>query len=268
MTFARVSAVRPVDGGFAMEIDPRWTIGGKPNGGYLLASMARAASAMHPQHPDPMSASAVYLAAPDPGPAELTVTTLRSGRSADQARVQLRQGGQACVEALVTLCRLGEGQPAFSAVPLVDVAAWADCVPIPPVGPGGAPIAIFGEVAARIDPADLGFAAGPDGNHRLRGWLTLPGHEPDPLSLLYAVDAFPPATFGLGSAGWVPTLELSAYVRARPAPGPLRVLQEVGLVDGARVDERCLIWDSAGRLVAQATQLAGVRFGPAGVVRR
>ena len=47
------------------------------------------------------------------------------------------------------------------------------------------------------------------------------GRDPDPLALLYAVDALPPATFDLsGTTGWVPTLSLTAYVRAPPAPGP------------------------------------------------
>ena len=32
------------------------------------------------------------------------------------------------------------------------------------------------------------------------------------------------------------------------------------VVTGGRVDEVCEIWDSADRLVAQATQLAAVRF--------
>src|SRR5438105_4640319 len=46
----------------------------------------------------------------------------------------------------------------------------------------------------------------------------LPGHEQfDPTSLLFAVDAFPPATFDIDFSGWVPTLELTVYVRALPA---------------------------------------------------
>ena len=75
------------------------------------------------------------------------------------------------------------------------------------------------------------------------------------------MDAFPPATFEIEPTGWVPTLELTAYVRALPAPGPVRILQKAQLIEGQRVDETCLVWDSRGRLVAQATQLAGIRLG-------
>jgi hypothetical protein len=59
----------------------------------------------------------------------------------------------------------------------------------------------------------------------------------------------------------VPTLELSVYVRALPAPGPVQVLQRAQLIDAQRVDETCFVWDSTGRLVAQGTQLAGIRLG-------
>ena len=57
------------------------------------------------------------------------------------------------------------------------------------------------------------------------------GEAFDPASLLFAVDAFPPATFDIEFSGWVPTLELTAYVRAVPAPGPVRVLQRAQLIE-------------------------------------
>jgi hypothetical protein len=50
-------------------------------------------------------------------------------------------------------------------------------------------------------------------------------------------------------------------VRRVPAPGPLYVRHRARLVEADIVDEACDVWDSRGRLVAQATQLAGVRVG-------
>jgi hypothetical protein len=79
------------------------------------------------------------------------------------------------------------------------------------------------------------------------------GEAFEPVSLLYAIDSLPPATFDVEPSGWVPTLELTGYVRALPAPGPV--------IDGQRVDETCYVWDVTGRLVAQGTQLAGIRLG-------
>ena len=119
------------------------------------------------------------------------------------------------------------------------------------------------QIEVRLEPAASGFTNGqPSGTGELRGWLTLPrGEDFGPASLLFAVDAYPPATFDIEFAGWVPTLSMTAFVRALPAPGPVRVLQRAHLIDGQRVDESCFIWDSAGRLVAQGMQLAGIRLG-------
>ena len=76
----------------------------------------------------------------------------------------------------------------------------------------------------RLDPATLPFGDSPpppDARAELQGWTRFAdGRDPDPLSLLYFNDAIPPATFRIGSTGWVPTLQMSAYVRAdRPPAG-------------------------------------------------
>jgi hypothetical protein len=44
-----------------------------------------------------------------------------------------------------------------------------------------------------------------------------------------------------------------------PAPGPLRVRTLARSVGAGAVDETCDLWDSTGRLVAVAHQLAAVR---------
>jgi hypothetical protein len=95
----------------------------------------------------------------------------------------------------------------------------------------------------------------------LRGWTRfVDGREPDPLSLLFTVDAIPPATLIIGSTGWVPTLQMSVYVRASPVPGWLGIRMTANLVADGVVDETCVVWDSRGQVVAQGTQLARLRF--------
>jgi hypothetical protein len=254
-----------------LAISAEWTIGGKPNGGYLLAAMARAAiasvaSVEGPEHPHPITATATYVASPDPGPAQVETEVLRRGRRMSQARVRLVRDGAVFVEAAFTLGRLdGDAEPWWTGVTAPDLPPFERCVRLPNVGPTGVDLPIMELVEIRLDPAVTGFASGePGGRGELRGWLAFAdGRAPDPLSLLYAVDAFPPATFDLAATGWVPTLSLSAYVRAVPAPGPLLVRQAALLVEDDLVDEVCQVWDSGGRLVAQATQLAGVRVGDA-----
>lgn len=264
--FSTVSALRPVaDGIFAADVSGDWTINAKPNGGYLLAMLGRAAIECTP-HPHVLTASAHYVRSPDPGPITIEVQVLRIGRSASQVRARMTQDGHDCVESLVTTSTVPDSSssPYWTAgLPELWPATFDDCIRIPSQSPTGMRVAMADQVDLRIDPATLGFASGkPGGGGALRGWLALPGDEPfDPVSLVFAVDAFPPGTFEVEVTGWVPTLELTVYVRALPVPGPVRILQKAQLIDGQRFDEACFVWDSSDRLVAQGTQLAGIRLG-------
>jgi len=265
VSFAEVSAL--VDRGpdrFEAEVHPEWTIGGKPNGGYLLAMLGRAAGSVS-AHDHVIAASGHYLHAPDPGRVVIEVELLRAGRAASQARARMIQGDKACAEALVTTSQLDGGMAPYwdQGLPEMSNVAYDDCARLVPHLPNGNRVAIMEQIEVRLEPGSSGFTAGqPSGRGELRGWLALPENETfDPNALVFAADAFPPATFDIEFSGWVPTLELTVYVRALPAPGPVRVLQRAHLIDARRVDESCFIWDVTGRLVAQGTQLAGIRLG-------
>lgn len=275
--FDRHTAVRDRGDGrhFDVQVDAGWTVGPKPNGGYLLAILARAAGTAvgvaGTDHPHPLGATAHYLRAPDPGAAEVSVEVLRLGRGASQARVTLLQDGKPCVDAVFTLGSLPTHDdapgPWWTGPEPFPVAPYEDCVRMPAAPPGAEfTVSILDRSDLRLDPSVLGFAVGnPSGNGELKGWISLADGRPaDPLSMLFFLDALPPATFELARTGWVPTLSLTAYVRAWPAPGPLRVRQYVQSVDHGRIDEVCELWDSSGRLVGQATQLAAIRI-PEGV---
>jgi hypothetical protein len=271
VAFSAVSTLTPLDRTdpagpvrFDAAVHPNWTIAGKPNGGYLLAMLGRAASLVG-THEHVIAASAHYLHSPDPGPVVVEVEVLRAGRSASQLRGRMLQDGRPCVEALLTTSLLDQGATPFwgEGVPTPGTTAFDDAVRLPGVSPAGVPVPIMDQVELRVDRDTLGFAdRRPSGIGELRGWLALPeGERFDPSSLLFAVDAFPPATFDIQMTGWVPTLELTVYVRAVPAPGPVRVLQRAHLIDQQRVDEACWVWDCLGRVVASGTQLAGIRLG-------
>jgi hypothetical protein len=264
----KASAVESLGGGrYGAVLDPGWAVGAKPNGGYLLAVLARAAVAeaaigATADLPHPAAVSAHFLAAPDPGPAEVTVEVLRRGRSASQARATLVAGGRRCVDALVTCGRLEPaGVPYWSAVETPQLPPEEDCVPAPATDPRFT-VPIFAEVQVRVDPATAGFAMDrPAMAGEIRGYARMAPTPPDPYAVLVALDILPPATFDLGLLGsWVPTMELTAYLRALPADGPLRVRQRARLVAVDRVDEDCQVWDSTGALVGSATQLAAVRL--------
>ena len=84
----------------------------------------------------------------------------------------------------------------------------------------------------------------------------------DSVGLLYASDVIPPATFGVVQTGWVPTLAITAYNRAIPAPGPLRLRFRVQVIHDGYADEICEAWDTTGRLVMQSTQITALRIPP------
>ena len=254
-------------GVYDAHLDEGWQIGAGINGGMLLAVLGSGLRATFgvAGHPDPLCVSAYYLSASRPGPAQLRTEPLRRGRSMSTGSASLMQGdeGAPAVERVRALATYGD----LAALP-DDVRTTAQPPDLPPpekcVSSDRAPKAFTGKASlldrldVRMDPGCVGWAVGkPSGRGLIQGWLRLAdGREPDPLMLLLAVDALPPVTFDLGMYGWTPTLELTAHVRAMPAPGWLLVTHHTRNVAGGLLEEDAEVWDSAGRLVAQSRQLA------------
>jgi Thioesterase-like superfamily len=261
-SFDLATAVRGGPERWTAEVDPGWTVAGRPNGGYLLALAARAALAAVGQ-PHPLAVSAHFLTPPDPGPAELEVRVLRAGRNLSTARVTLSQEGVARLEALVTAGRLDpDATPGWRrATGPAGLTPVEACVPGRPELPGGARADLLDHLDLRLDPATAGWFAGrPAGRLEMRGWVRFSdGRAADPLALLQAVDALPPTSFDLGLPSWAPTVELTVYLRGVPAPGWLACVVRGQLWQGGWFDEEAEVWDSAGRLVAQSRQFAGAR---------
>jgi acyl-CoA thioesterase len=254
---------------FDLEINPLWTVGDKPNGGFLLALLGRAAREAQRAESaaalDVMTATVTYLAAPALRAAEIRTTILRRGRTASHVRAVLVQEDRELVDAVFVLGTLPDGGPArYNDIPPLEIPPPERCVRLPSITPDGLTVGVLQTTDLRMDPATVPFADAASGGApvaELRGWLRFAnGREPDPLSLLYFVDAIPPATLRIGSSGWVPTLSMTVYARARPAAGWLGLRFTAHLVDSGVVDEACTLWDSRGQVVAQATQLARLRF--------
>jgi hypothetical protein len=271
LSFDDATQVRATDrpNEYEAEVHPLWTVGDKPNGGYLLALLGRAARTTGREDGgrswEIVSSAITYLRPPDLGPATITTTPLRRGRSAAQVRAVLRQHDTDIVESTSVLADLPEqASTRYDATAPSGAPAPEDCLRLPPRIPGGPKVGVMEVTELRLDPATMPFGespASPEAKAELRGWSRFTdGRDPDPLSLLFFNDAIPPATFRIGSTGWVPTLQLSAYVRARPAPGWLGIRMTANLVADGMVDETCVLWDSTGQVVAQASQLARLRF--------
>jgi hypothetical protein len=245
----------------AISVDESWSVGGKPHGGWLLREAVRLA--LDEGHPHPLAVSAHYVSSPDHGQADVEVERLRTGRRVASSRVRISQGAAVRAEVLVSAGTLSSAEPYWTRpgappqLPPVE-----QCPRTPAVGPTGVRVGYFDHVDLRMDPATAQWAVGqPAGQAEVRGWMRR-ADEADacPLDLLVFADAMPPATFDLGLFGWIPTLELAVHLRGLAAPGWLRVVQRATVLRDGWVDEECLIWDSADRLVVQARQLAGYRL--------
>jgi hypothetical protein len=253
-------------GRYAARLDEAWTIGHAVNGGLLLALLGRALQEAigGEGHPDPLAISAYYLSAAGPGPATLVTEQVRAGRTMATGQASIVQPGpDGPVERVRALATYGDlaGLPQevrTSARPpdLPDPDACVSAAMAPKGSVGDLPF--LHRFDMRLDPDTVGWAMGAPSNRGvIQGWVRMvDGREPDPLMLLLAVDTLPPVTFDMGLAGWAPTLELSAHVRATPAPGWLRVRVSTRNFAGGLLEEDAEVWDSADRLVAQSRQLA------------
>lgn len=271
-TGSAVSARAGEPGAYDAALGDGWRIGGGVNGGLLLAIAGRALSTElgtsdgdRPAHPHPLAMSAYYLTPGVPGPATVRTSVVRRGRAVSTGQVSLLQddgaGGE--VERVRFLATYGDLESVDG-----DITTSASPPDLPPpdrcISAAQAPpdflkhASLLQRLDMRLDPATTGWALGkPSGNGVIRGWLRMAdGREPDPLLLLLAVDALPPVAFELGLPGWTPTLELTAHVRARPAPGWLRVSLTNRTLAGGFLEEDAEVWDSEGRLVALSRQLA------------
>ncbi len=254
------------EGRFGAHLDGGWLIGHAINGGLLLAVLGQALrTTLAPAgHPDPLAVSAYYLSAGTAGPAIVGVETVRSGRSMATAQASLWQDDAdgSAVERVRALATYGSlaGLPddvRTSARPPV-LPDPERCVRADQAPPGSLDIPFLHRFDLRFDPGTIGWAVGsPSGRGVIQAWLRMAdGRDPDPLMLLLAVDSLPPVTYDLGLNGWAPTLELSAHVRAQPAPGWLRVRISTQNLAGGLLEEDAEVWDSRDRLVAQSRQLA------------
>jgi Thioesterase-like superfamily len=262
------AALEPIaEGRFAVNLSPFYTVMGHPNGGYLQCIVANgalaAASAQGGTHLNATAVTTNFVNALAVGPAELRVDVRRVGRGVSYVYAALFQDDVLSLESLVTLGTLREdaalryqdARP-IELAPLELCHSWA----------GTPDIGISQVLDSRFDPSTTGWIDGKRSPQaEIRSWLRLDDGEAswDAWNVLFASDGLPPATLPLGSSGWVPTLQLTSYVRRPPTSEWLRARQKAVVIAEGLVDERCELFDEAGNLVASSSQIAMVRL-PAG----
>jgi acyl-CoA thioesterase len=259
---AAIEQVAP--GRFHADLSPLYTVMDHPNGGYLQCVLANAASAAASgegtRHFHVTSIATNFVHSPNLGPAEIHTDVRRVGRGVSFVHVTLVQGDIVTTESIVTLGSLHDDSPVrYSDAPLPDVAPLDECHAIPQ----GSGATYMNMLQLHFDPRCVGWWFGEKSSRGdVVGWIRLRDDVAswDAWSVLFACDAMPPATMPLGSSGWVPTLQLTSYVRRIPQSEWLRVRQWCVVIADGMVDERCELFDDRGELVASSSQLAMVRF--------
>jgi acyl-CoA thioesterase len=241
---------------YTATLTDRWNaLGGRPNGGYALATCIRALRESMPGL-DPLAVSAFFLRPAAPGAATIRTELVRSGRRIATGEVKLFQDDREVMRAVASFTDLAQAAgPTTHFEPPPVLPPVEEAIDLT----GGASIdgvTIINRFEYRVA-AIPGWAQGkPTGEPRMTLWLRFKdGRDADPLALVGMVDAVWPAVMELGAMGSA-TIELSVHVRARPAPGWLACRVATRHVSGGYHEEDFEIWDSDGKLVAQSRQLA------------
>jgi acyl-CoA thioesterase len=273
--FDRDTAVEPLgDGLYRGLVSGGYSIGPYPNGGYLLAIAVRAL-ASELALPDPIAVSAHYVTPSVSGEAfDVAVEVVRAGRGHATAQARCSQAGVERMRVLATFGDLGRAEgPTVELGSPPPLPPLEECLggprrdggPLNTPMPNGLVAAIRDRWDTRLDPRTVPWLTGgrPSGDGEITGYGRFSdGREPDTLSMVLIADAFPPAVFNLTPSGWVPTLEFTVHVRARPAAGWLRARFVTRHLRDGYLEEDGDVWDSAGILVCQSRQLARVNTPP------
>ena len=255
--FDRDTHVERVGAGtYRARLTDRWnTLGGRPNGGYVLGACMRAlgdAIAV----PDPLAVSAFFLRPAAPGPVSIATEVVRTGRRLSTGEVRLLQDEKEVLRAIASFTDLAQaGGRTVLLSPPPDLPGVEDAIDL--LGGRSIPeITIVDRYDYRVA-AIPGWVQGkPTGDASMQFWLRFRDERPvDTLALVAMVDAAWPAVLELGEAG-SSTVELTVHVRARPRPGWLACRVKTRYVIGGYHEENFEIWDGEGNLVAQSRQLA------------
>jgi acyl-CoA thioesterase len=255
--FDRETAVlREGPGRFRADISDRWNIFTVPNGGYLI-SVALDAVGRLMAHPDPIAVDTHFVSKVEPGPADITVDVVRLGRLHSTATAVFSQNAEPRFHVTATYGDLRDVRgPTKVLGERPAILPPEECIR----GEGGMASEFVKHFDLRLTPESAAWAtARPSGAGEMAGWIRFADDRPfDTRSLAVIADSFPPAVFNLMETGWVPTLELSVQMRARPAEGWLQCRFRTRYLMRGYLEEDGMVWDQTGTLVAMSRQLARV----------
>lgn len=261
MSFAEATAVvRQDETSYTGRIHPGWDIFGIANGGYVMTIAARA-MAQEAEERELVSITGYFTNPGRSGPLAVQVrpvnvgkgfSTFHAGVTSNERPLLTVIGAYARPDRGISQSRLVDSTP-------FDLPPPHECVRANPSTDGPFPPPLVDKVRVMIHPEDAaGLIGERTGRARVRGWFRLlEGEEPDPLAVVLACDAFPPAVFNTNlPLKWTPTLDLTVHIRDPRPTGWLKCHFRTRFVTGGLLEEDGEIWDEDDNLVAQSRQLA------------
>jgi acyl-coenzyme A thioesterase PaaI-like protein len=258
MRFDEATAVEAIgENRFRAHIHEGWDIGGNANGGYLMALASRALMAASGR-PDVITMTSHFLSPGRVGVVIIEATPIKAGKRFATAQATVKtEEGKPVITVLAATGDVSDTDGLTRAEPPVELPAPDRCFARPPLH---FEHGFHERFDVRIHPDDAHFNEGtPSDQALMRGWIRPHDGEPiDGTLVIQAFDAFPPNVFNITDigTGWVPTVELTAHVRARPVGEWLRCRFTTRFIAGGMFEEDGEIWDENGTFVGQSRQLA------------
>ena len=253
------------DGRFEARIDHGWWIERGPNGGYVAALIVQAlVAAVGDPARHLRSLTVHYLAPAVEGPAQLTVTTERSGRMVHYLSARLHQGDRLIATAQAAFATLTGSGPVF-ADPSFPGYPYPDQIEPTPDPPGLVPMRERYEYRHHTGaPWDS-----PGRTAETAGWIRLSERRAYDAALVAAMsDAWYPAIFTrLTERFGVPTIDLTVHIRsiealARMQPDDWMAARfRTTVVTEGLLEEDGQLWSPDGTLIAHSRQL-GMLLAP------
>jgi acyl-CoA thioesterase len=243
---------------YSGHITENWSINGIPNGGYLMAILAKA-MLQHSEMKSTPIITANFLNRCEPGDARILIEKMSTSRQFDRIQASLYQNGKEKIRSFGTFanennaCIVERYEVQGPRVPSLE-----GCVSVPEV-PN---YTFFSQMDVRLDPACAGWMSGKlSDTSESKGWIKFKDDRPfDLLSILLIADSFPPAVISSqGMVAWVPTLEFSANVRNIPTTDWLKCIFRTRFITCGLLEEDGEIWDQTDQLIAVSRQIAQYR---------
>jgi hypothetical protein len=243
---------------FNGQITQNWSVNEIPDGGYLMAILAKA-MLQHSEMKQTPIVTANYLNRCEPGEARIAIEKMTTSKQFNRIQARLIQTGKEKIRAFGTFasetheCLIERYEVSAPAISELE-----NCVAVPEM-PN---YTLFSQLDIRLDPICTGWVSGKLSNKsESKGWIKFKNERPfDIFSILLIADSFPPAVLSSqGMVAWVPTIELSVNIRHIPTTAWLKCIFRTRFITCGLLEEDGEIWDETDQLIAISRQIAQYR---------